>query len=453
METHIVYTGVMIVFALLLVGLNGFFVAAEFAFVKVRKTQLDLLAAAGNKRARSALFGVTHLDAYLSVCQLGITLASLGLGWIGEPAVARALRPVFSFFSITSPTLITTLSVAMGFTLITLLHVVFGELAPKSISIQKAEATALLLARFMRFFYVLCLPLVTVMNGISNSVLRLVGIGPAGEAELSHSPEELRMLILDSSQRGRLDKEEGRMLDNIFSFYQKSAKDIMIHRMDAIALDVETSRDKALELAHESGHTRFPIYEETRDNIIGFIHIKDLLHNTPRKNLRPILRAPLYAHETLHLDRLLRRMQNKRQQFCVVIDEYGIWQGILTMEDVIEAIVGDIQDEFDNETPDVVAQADGSYLVSGDMSLDDLTDYISFECADPSTDMYKILAAHFIDALDRIPEQGDEIELCGKRLIVVAMERNRMRSVRVENIDKDAANPAHGEETGQTEHP
>lgn len=437
------YTVLLIVFALLLVCLNGFFVAAEFSFVKVRKTQIELLAVNGSKRAQSALFGVTHLDAYLSVCQLGITLASLGLGWIGEPAVSSALHPLFDLVGITNPAVVTPVSVAVGFSVITMLHVVFGELCPKSIAIQKAESITLLLARPMRFFYVICLPLVVVMNGVSNAFLKLAGIGPAGETEQSHSPEELRMLIVDSSTGGYLNKEEGRMLDNIFSFYQKTAKDIMLHRIDVIAFDVAMSRNEALSQANESGHTRFPVYEENRDNITGFVHIRDVLHCENCKNLTPVVRNPIYAHETMHLDKLLRRMQVKRLHFCVVIDEYGTWQGIVTMEDILEAIVGDIQDEFDNEEPDVVAQPDGSHIISGDLSLDELAECIPLECRDRHLDMYKIIAAHFIEHLDRIPEEGDKIMLCGKRFSVIAMDRNRVRRVRVEELpnEDDGSSP------------
>lgn len=432
------YTGLMLLLALFLVCLNGFFVAAEFSFVKVRRTQLEILAAAGNRRAKSALFGVTHLDAYLSVCQLGITLASLGLGWLGEPTVAALLRPLLESFSINNPALVTSLSVAIGFAIITLLHVVFGELAPKSISIQKAERTALFVARPMRLFHVLCLPLVLVMNGISNAFLRLVGIAPASEGEQPHSAEELRMLITDSSKDGQLDKEEGRMLDNIFSFYQKTAKDIMRHRIDVLVLDVAATPEDALGLAHESGHTRFPVYEDNRDNIIGFVHARDVMRCENCPTLKGIVRNPVFAPETLRLERLMHRMQNKRQQFCVVIDEYGVWQGILTMEDIVEAIVGDIQDEFDNEEPDVVARKDGCYSVSGDLSLDDLAEHFHVECKDKSIDAYKIIAAHFTERLDRIPVEGDSIDLCGKRFTVMSMDRNRVRRVLVRDLPAGA---------------
>lgn len=428
------YTGLMLLVAVLLVVLNGLFVAAEFSFVKARRTKLELLAEEGNRRASSALFGLHHLDAYLSVCQLGITLASLGLGWLGEPAVAALLRPFMEFLGVTNLSIISSVSVAVGFTIITFLHVVFGELVPKSISIQQAESTVLLLALPMRFFYTLCYPLVAVMNGISNLILHLAGFSAATESEQNHSPEELRMLILDSSKGGQLEESEGRMLGNIFSFYKKTAKDIMVHRMDVSALDVGEGLEGAKKLARESGHTRFPVYEDNRDNIIGFIHAKDLLQMRSGGELRDILREPLYAYETVHLDRLLGLMQSDRKQFCVVVDEYGLWQGIITMEDVVEAIVGDIQDEFDNEEPDVIPQDDGTYLANADLSLDELGAYVDIHCQARDTNMYKILAAHVIDELGRIPRLGDSITLCGMLVTVAAMDRNRVRKVILEPL-------------------
>ena len=427
------YTGALLLFALFLVLLNGMFVAAEFGFVKARKTRMELLAARGDRRAQSALFGMAHLDAYLSVCQLGITLASLGLGWIGEPAVARILRPVLEIFSITNQAVISSLSMAIGFAIITFLHVVFGELAPKSISIQKAEKTVLVLARPMRLAYLLWYPVVVILNGISNAFLRLIGIRPASEAELSHSPEELRMLIMESSKGGKLDASGGRMLDNIFSFYHRTAKDIMTHRMDTVLLHVGDNLEQVMRVLEESGHTRFPVYDDDKDSIVGFIHAKDLLSLQKGASLRDLLRDPAYVQETVRLDKLLQDMQAKLRQFCVVVDEYGDWQGILTMEDIVEAIVGEIQDEFDNEEPDVVAELGGSYLVSGDLSLDELEEHLPLQCP-IDTDMYKKLAAHFMDNLGEIPKAGDVIELCNKKFTVTDMDRYRVRRVRVEDL-------------------
>ena len=437
------YTGALLLFALFLVLLNGMFVAAEFGFVKARKTRIEIMAARGDQRAQSALFGIAHLDAYLSVCQLGITLASLGLGWIGEPAVARVLRPLLEAISITNQAVISSLSMAVGFTIITFMHVIFGELAPKSISIQKAETTVLILARPMRLAYLLWYPIVVVMNGISNAFLRLIGIRPASESEQSHSPEELRMLIMESSKGGHIDPSGGRMLDNIFSFYHKTAKDIMTHRMDTVLLHVGDNLQQVVQVLEESGHTRFPVYDDSRDSIVGFIHAKDLLSLQKGASLRDLLRDPAYVQETVRLDKLLQDMQAKHRQFCVVVDEYGDWQGVLTMEDIVEAIVGEIQDEFDNEEPDVVAEADGGYLVSGDLSLDELEERLPLRCP-IDTDMYKKLAAHFMDNLGEIPKAGDAIDLCGKRFVVTEMDRYRVRRVRVEDIpqqDDDADTP------------
>jgi CBS domain containing-hemolysin-like protein len=437
-----VYTGMMLALALLLVCLNGFFVAAEFSFVKIRKTRLDILVASGDKRAGLALFGVTHLDAYLSICQLGITLASLGLGWLGEPAIVVLLHPLFTLLNITNPALTETLAVAAGFMIITFLHVVFGELTPKSISIQKAEQTVLLVALPMRVFYVLCLPLLVIMNGISNKILRCLGVNPVSETDNPHSAEELRMLITNSSKVGQLDKEEGKMLDNIFSFYQKTAKDIMVHRTDAVAMRINNSKETALATAEKSGFTRFPVYDDNRDDIIGFIHVKDLMHHEQLPDLRPILRPPVYAHETLRLDKLLHRMQSRRQQFCVVVDEYGSWQGILSMEDIVESIVGDIQDEFDHEEPDFIFQVDGTCSISGDVSLDDVCKHLNIEPEDNETDKNKIIAAYFMEILERIPKIGDSIDFMGRRFTVTAMDKNRLRRILVQTPDTGNTAPA-----------
>ncbi len=426
------YNVLMLLLALFLVLLNGIFVAAEFAFVKVRKTQLELLAQRGSKRAKVALFGVNNLDAYLSVCQLGITLASLGLGWLGEPAVSHLLAPAFRLLSMDNPALISSLSVILGFVIITFLHVVFGELVPKSMSIQQAESTVLALALPMRVFYILWYPVVSVMNGISRGVLHLIGFATASEAEQSHSPEELRMLIGDSRRGGTLEESEGRMLNNIFSFYKKTAKDIMLHRIDVTVLRIDDSMERAMDLAKNSGHTRFPVIDANREGIVGFIHAKDLLSQSDTVKLADIVRPPFYVYENMHLDNLLRLMQEKRQQFCVVVDEYGVWQGIITMEDVVEVIVGDIQDEFDNEEPEFVPQPDGSVIISADLSLDDLAGRMDLVCADPDINAHAIIASHIIDTLGRIPVVGDSIRLCGKIFTVEAMDRHRVRRVRVQ---------------------
>jgi CBS domain containing-hemolysin-like protein len=352
---------------------------------------------------------------------------------LGEPAVSHLLAPGFQLLSINNPALISSLSVIIGFVIITLLHVVFGELVPKTMSIQKAEKAVLALALPMRFFYILWYPVVSVMNGISRGVLHLIGFGTASEAEQSHSPEELRLLIVNSRKGGTLEDSEGRMLDNIFGFYKKTAKEIMLHRNDVTGLRIDDSMGFAVNLAKTSSHTRFPVYDANREGIVGFIHAKDLLRQGDTAKLADIVRPPIYVYETMHLDNLLRLMQEKRQQFCAVIDEYGVWQGIVTMEDIVEVIVGDIQDEFDNEEPEFVPQPDGSVIISADLSLDELSGRMNLVCTDPDINAHAIIASHIIDRLGRIPVVGDSIRLCDKIFTVAAMDRHRVRRVRVQD--------------------
>jgi putative hemolysin len=229
------------------------------------------------------------------------------------------------------------------------------------------------------------------------------------------------------------------MLNNIFSFYKKTAKDIMVHRIDATSLYIDDTIDVAVNLAKSSGYTRFPVVDANREGIVGFIHAKDLLRRSSTAKLADIVRPPLYVYETMHLDRLLHLMQEKRQQFCVVVDEYGAWQGIITMEDVVEVVVGDIQDEFDNEEPEFVPQPDGSVIISAALSLDDLAGRMDISCMESDINMYAIIATHIIERLGRIPVVGDQVSLCGKVFTVTGMDRHRVRRVRVEGASEHGA--------------
>ena len=439
------YTGLMLAMAVFLVFLNGFFVAAEFSFVKVRKTRLEILSYKGNKLAKIALFGVHNLDAYLSVCQLGITLASLGLGWIGEPAIAGLVKPLLELLSINNPAVIHSTAIVISFICITFMHVVLGELMPKSLAIQQAERMVLFLAVPLKIFYYLSFPVVCIMNAVSTHCLRFFGIHSAGEAEEHHSREELRMIINNSSKDGDIVDAEGRMLNNIFDFYQKKAKDVMIHRLDVQRLEVSEGVEAAIAKAKKSGHTRFPVFNKDTDQLMGFIHVKDLLHYDSTTTLRALLRTALFVQEGLGTDKLLQLMQEKRQQICAVIDEYGVWQGIVTMEDLVEAIVGNIQDEFDNEAPDFVRQPDGSALVSAALSLDELEQYMPLPPEEGEEDSYKILAAHILDKLGRIPSVGDSIVLHSKLFTVAAMNRQRICRIRIQDLPPEH-NAAHDEQ-------
>ena len=424
-------TAIMLGAAILLVLLNGLFVAAEFAFVKIRLTRLEVLAREGGARPRAALFGRKNLDAYLSVCQLGITLSSLGLGWLGEPAVASLLRPLFEALGVTSAAMMHTLSFVAGFSIITFAHVVFGELAPKTISIRAAETTVLLLALPMRFFYILFLPGVKILNAAANLTIRLVGAANLHSSE-AHSTDELKMLIAESKAGGQLDEDEERFVNNIFNLDRRMARDIMVHRTRVISLSTDNTVSEAIARVKESGHTRFPLYDNgNKDNIIGFVHAKDLLSEPLDKTLGHFVRPALYIYDHLPTDEVLEHMRSDNQQFGLVWDEYGSWQGLITMEDIFESIVGDIQDEFDHEEPEICLQANGTLIVDSTVSPDELRNHISLDMGPDAEEHYRTLAALLADKFGEVPTEGDTTELYGADFTILTIDGHAITKILV----------------------
>ncbi|HKI01240.1 MAG TPA: hemolysin family protein [Thermoanaerobaculia bacterium] len=417
-----------LVFGLLLVALNGFFVAAEFALVKVRPTQLEPLASEGIRRAVVARHMVQHLDAYLSATQLGITLASLALGWIGEPAFAWVLHPLLSRIVGENPQLLHSISLTISFLVITILHIVLGELAPKSIAIRKAESTTMLIAYPLHAFYKLTYPAIWVLNHTANRLLKLMGIAPAAEGELAHDEEELR-LLLSSSHANQLSAEKRDLLDNIFQLSHRMARQIMIPRQDVIYLSTTRSLAENLRIARRSGHTRFPLCEGDLDHVVGLVHIKDLFRRErPLSSLKEVSRDIAFVPETLELDRLLKRMRTERFHMAAVIDEYGGVSGVVTLEDVIEEIVGSIQDEFDVEKPELQAQGDGVYEVSGGMLVEDLEEALGVEFSERDEDT---IGGVVLSELGRNPQEGDRVELGPVTIEVLEFQLNRVNTVRI----------------------
>ncbi|MEO6193153.1 MAG: hemolysin family protein [Thermoanaerobaculia bacterium] len=413
---------------ILLVALNGFFVAAEFALVKVRPTQLEPLVDAGNRRARLARHMLSHLDAYLSATQLGITLASLALGWIGEPAFAWIIHPLLNPFVGNNPPLLHSISVTMSFVVITILHIVLGEQAPKTIAIRKAESTALLVSFPLYFFYKVTYPVIWLLNQASNRLLKLIGIPPAAEGELLHDEEELR-LLLSSSKDSQLSTQKRELLDNIFELSHRMARQIMLPRQDVIYLSTERPLAENLRLARRSGHTRFPLCESDLDHVIGLIHIKDIFHRErPLNALTEVAREIAFVPETLELDRLLKRMRTERFHLAAVIDEYGGVSGIVTLEDVIEEIVGSIQDEFDVERPELVEKGGGVYQVSGGMLVEDLEEALGVELSERDEDT---IGGVVLSELGRNPAVGDRVELGPLTIEVLEVQLNRVATVRI----------------------
>ena len=429
--------GLSLFLAFLLVLLNGFFVAAEFALVKVRPTQIEPYVQQGLRRARMARHMVRHLDAYLSATQLGITLASLALGWIGEPAFAWIIEPAVRPFTKDNPQLLHSAAATIAFLVIMVLHIVLGELAPKSFAIRKAEPTTLWVALPLFVFYKVTYPVIWLLNHTANYLLRVIGIAPASEGELAHDEEELR-LLLATSNAAHVSKQKREWLDNIFELSHRVARQIMIPRQDVVYLSTLRSMNENLRIARRSGHTRFPLCEGDLDHVIGLIHIKDLFRRErPVSNLREVAREIAMVPESLELDRLLKRMRTERFHLAAVLDEYGGVSGVVTFEDVIEEIVGTIEDEFDVEKPELRKTEEGVYEVSGGMLVEDLEDELGLELSDRDEDT---IGGVVLSELGRAPAIGDKIELGPVSIEVLDAENNRIKDVRI-RLGKPATVP------------
>ncbi len=355
-----------------LVFLNGFFVAAEFAMVKIRGTRIDYLIQEGNQKAKFARKITDNLDAYLSATQLGITLASLGLGWVGEPAIARLIAPLFVSFGISSEVIIHTSSFIIAFSIITVLHIVLGELAPKSLAIRKPEEVTFAVVVPMIVFHKLFYPAIWLLNGLANKLLNLIGIEPASDQESAHTEEEIRILMKESHKSGLIDKAELTLFDNIFEFAETYSREIMIPRTEMVCLYSELSFEENKAIAIEEKHTRYPVAKPDKDNIVGFIHIKDLMLNNDTNDLDSIMRPITTVPDSMPISTLLKLMQKKRTQMALLIDEFGGTAGLVTVEDIIEEIVGEIQDEFDEERASIEVINDETYSIDGLLLIDEL---------------------------------------------------------------------------------
>ena len=373
---------------LFLVFLNGFFVAAEFAVVKIRSSRLETLLQEGNKRAKYAKMLTDHLDASLSVTQLGITLASLGLGWIGEPAVAYMIDPLLSMLGV-SEDLGHSVSFVIAFSVITALHIVLGELTPKSLAIQKVEAVVLGIALPMLLFQKVMYPAVWVLNHVANWVLRRMGFVVANEEDAAHTEAEIRILMEESHKQGYIDKTELTFVDNVFEFSERHVREIMIPRTDMICLYLGNSVEENIQTILQERMTRYPMCVDDKDNIIGFLHIKDLLpalYAGSQPDLRPLIRQAPVVPETMPISNLLKLLQKHRSQLAIVVDEYGGTSGMVTIEDIIEEIVGEIQDEFDEERPMVEKRGENMYSVDAKLLLSELNDILELDFDEENVD-------------------------------------------------------------------
>ena len=424
---------VLVVVALAVVAINAFFVAAEFAIVRVRVTRIEDLVQRGVRRASAAREVLRNLDAMISACQLGITLASLALGWIGEPAFAHLLEPAFSWMGRFGTGAAHTVAIAASFLLITFLHVVVGELVPKTVAIGHAESTVLAVSWPLRFFRFLFYPLISVMNGAANVIVSAMRIAPQTEQSLAHSEAELRMILAVSRKSGVLSESHGRLLANALDFADRAVRQIMVPRADVLWLDLNRSYAENTARARKFGHTRLPLCDGTIDHVIGVVHVKDLFIAPPASagapNLQALARPPLYIPENAKIQHALALFQRQRSHLGIVVDEYGGTAGLVTLEDVLEELIGDIQDEFDQETPRVQTQPDGRLMLDASLTIAELEAAIgAHEDIDEDVDTIGGLVQARLGRLARV---GDSIPFGDRTLEVVRVKGRRILRVAV----------------------
>ena len=377
-----------IIIVFFLVFMNGFFVAAEFAAVKVRKSRIETLVLEGNKNAKYTQKVVNDLNSYLSACQLGITLASLGLGWVGEPAVAKLLKPLFKLMNFPESA-VHSISFILGFSIITAFHIVLGELAPKSLAIISAEKIAMYTSLPFNCFYKLTYPIMWAFNHSTNLVLKIFGISQVDDHEAAHTDEEIKLLVEDSYKHGLIDKTELTFVDNIFDFSEKTVKEIMIPRTDMACIFIEDSFDEIIKYALEEQLTRYPVCRDSKDNVIGFIHIKDLYKQKiegNNQNIEEIIRDIKFVPESMSISELFKIFKKEKTQMAIIIDEYGGTSGLVTIEDILEEIVGEIQDEFDEEVEEIKKTEDGNYFVDGKVLIEDINELLDIDIESENID-------------------------------------------------------------------
>ncbi|AAU25327.2 hemolysin family protein [Bacillus licheniformis] len=418
-----------------LIAFTGFFVAVEFAIVKVRRTKIDQLIIQKKKGALAAKEVTSHLDEYLSACQLGITVTALGLGWLGEPTMQTLLHPLFSKIGL-NESITHILSFLAAFLSVTYLNVVVGELAPKTIAIQKAETVTLLFAQPMIWFYRIMFPFIWLLNHSARMITSLFGLKPTGEHELAYSEEELRTLLSESYRSGEINQNELKYVNNIFKFDERTAKEIMVPRNEMTVLSLDDSLKKAKQLIKETKHTRFPVMEEDKDHITGMINIKELLlaelageFSLETKSLKPYIHPVIHVIETIPVYQLFVKMQKEHTHMAILVDEYGGTSGLVTVEDIVEEIVGDIRDEFDTEEVSAVQKLeDDHYILNAKVLVSDVNDLLGIHLSDEEIDT--IGGWMLTQNIESKP--GTTIESEGYRFKVKEMDGHRIVAVEVE---------------------
>lgn len=426
------------------IAMNAFFVVGEFAAVRVRKSQIDIAYEQGKPGAKNARFIADNVNSTLAVCQLGITIASLAIGWLGEPAISALLEPLFGLTGMPIG-LSVAIATALGFIIMTFLHVVVGEQIPKALCLFNTEGMALGTATPLRLFYKITYPLVALFTAVTNVAVRLLGYDPTKETE-AYSDEEIKLLIDESTEEGLISTTQNEFVDNIFELGDKDAQALMTPRIDVICLDMEDSLKENMAIVRQYKYTRYPVCEGSKDRIIGFIHVKDLFAIKRDSTMEDLPIRPIEAvPESITIHGLLQLMQTKRTEIAIVVDEHGGTAGIVTLSDIVEQIMGRIDDEYRHDAGEESKQlADGTYLVDGLLPIDELVEILGFEPEEANE--CETAAGLLLALFDRIPEEGDVVSSeamhaeGGTRATFTVLDMDRLRidklQVRLEQLEK-----------------
>lgn len=422
----------------ILIGLTAFFVAVEFAIIKVRSSRIDQLVSEKRRGALAAKKVTTNLDEYLSACQLGITITALGLGWLGEPTIKHLLEPLFLKLQF-SPTISSTVSFIIAFALITFLHVVIGELAPKTFAIQKAEQVSLLLSKPLIYFYRVMYPFIWALNGSARVVTGLFGLNPASEHEVAHSEEELRLILSESYESGEINQREFKYVNNIFEFDNRVAKEIMVPRTEVVGLYEDEPFETHIKVIAQEKYTRYPVFGEDKDEIIGMVNVKDLFirymdgNRDEECSIMPYTRPVIEVLENIPIHDLLLQMQRKHIPLAVLYDEYGGTAGIVTLEDILEEIVGEIRDEYDeDENPPIEHVSEGYKIVEGKVLISEVNDLLGIHLIADDVDTI----GGWIMVQKQIVAEGDVIEKYGFYFKVLEKDMHQIKRVEIRKVEE-----------------
>ena len=427
----------------LLVLLNGFFTAAEFALVRVRGSQIELKVKTGSRVAKITRSIMSNLEGYIAATQLGITIAALGLGVIGESVFTDIMLVTFKSFGVViTSSFVITLSRVIAFVIITFLSIVFGELAPKNIAIQRSVRTALAVSTPLRLFFIVFRPIIWVLNRFAGMILKLLGINAiAGEAH--HSSEELQLLLEQGKETGALDSTEHELIQNVFEFNERVVKNIMVPRTKIYGIDINADREELLDMIINEGYSRMPVYDDTIDRIVGIVHAKDVLPLLVRHQdivLKDIIRKPYFIPETKKINDLMAELQQKRIQIAIVLDEFGGTAGMVTLEDIVEELVGEIQDEYDEERPIVEAVSSSEFIVNALASIYDGNSHLPHDL--PEDGDFDTVSGWLGDVFGKIPDVGDHTESNGYNITILKKSDQNIESVKLELLlnEEDAVN-------------